>query len=227
MFRQTHWGGTGVIGDSVFATQDSYDQRVYAVGKGPSELTTSINNNVVSVGSTVMVGGTVMDVSPGTKDDNRLLRFPTGVPAVSDESMSDWMLYVYKQFPRPADATGVTVKFEAVNPNGEYEQLGEAISDSYGNYAFEFKPGAIGQYMIIATFQGSNSYYPSTAVTYVSVVAAEADPGYQGPSASDIAAATVSQIPQYPTSPTASEIAAETVNQMPPYPVCANYLLTL
>jgi len=221
MFRQTHWGGTGVIGDSVFATQDSYDQRVYAVGKGPSELTTSINNNVVSVGSTVMVGGTVMDVSPGTKDDNRLLRFPTGVPAVSDESMSDWMLYVYKQFPRPADATGVTVKFEAVNPNGEYEQLGEAISDSYGNYAFEFKPGAIGQYMIIATFQGSNSYYPSTAVTYVSVVAAEADPGYQGPSASDIAAATVSQIPQYPTSPTASEIAAETVNQMPPYPVCA------
>ncbi len=218
MFRQTHWGGTGVIGDSIFATQDSYDQRVYAVGKGPSEITASISNNVVPVGSTVLVDGTVMDVSPGTKDDNRQLRFPNGVPAVSDESMSDWMLYVYKQFPRPADATGVTVKFEAVNPNGEYEQLGEATSNSYGSYGFEFKPGIAGQYMIIATFQGSNSYYPSTAVTYLSVVPAEVDPGYQGPTCDEIAQATVSQIPDYPTVPTIEAIAQETTSQMPAYP---------
>jgi outer membrane protein assembly factor BamB len=35
-FRQTGWGGLAVIGDSIIATIDIYDQRVYAVGKGPS-----------------------------------------------------------------------------------------------------------------------------------------------------------------------------------------------
>ncbi|MDH5690477.1 MAG: PQQ-binding-like beta-propeller repeat protein, partial [Candidatus Bathyarchaeota archaeon] len=154
LFRQSNWGGTAVIGDSIIATQDTYDQRVYAIGKGGSEITASIQNNVVPLGSTVLVDGTVMDVSPGTEDTATKLRFPNGVPAVSDASMSDWMLYVYKNFERPADATGVTVKFEAVDPNGNYQELGDTISDSYGSYGFEFKPEITGKYMIIATFQG-------------------------------------------------------------------------
>jgi hypothetical protein len=49
----------------------------------------------------------VIDISPGTDEHALQKRFPNGVPAVADETMSDWMLYVYKQFPRPTDATGV------------------------------------------------------------------------------------------------------------------------
>ena len=209
MFRQTHWGGTGVIGDSIFATQDSYDQRVYAIGKGPSEITASINNDVAPKGSNVLIGGTVMDVSPGTKDDNRQLRFPNGVPAVSDESMSEWMLYVYKQFSRP-DATGVTVKFAAVDPNNNYIEIGDTVSDSYGNYAFEFTPDLMGKYMIIATFEGSNSYYPSTAITYLSV-GDPVEPFPDVPTAEEIAAdaaqRTIAMLPPYPDVPTQEQVA--------------------
>jgi outer membrane protein assembly factor BamB len=216
LFRQSNWGGTGVIGDSIIATQDTYDQRVYAIGKGGSEITASIKNNVVPLGSTVLVDGTMMDVSPGTEDTTTKLRFPNGVPAVSEESMSDWMLYVYKQFSRPADTTGVKIKFAAIDPTGNHKDLGEAISNSYGSYGFEFKPEDEGQYMITATFEGSNSYYPSTAVTYLSVVPAAEK--LDIPTVDEIAQTTVSQMPAYPTPPTADEIAQETVNQMPAYP---------
>jgi outer membrane protein assembly factor BamB len=95
-FRQTRWGGRAIIGDSIIATMDTYDQRVYAIGKGPSATTVKIENDVTTFGHKVMVTGMVTDVSPGTKDSALTMRFPNGVPAVSDESMSDWMLYVYK-----------------------------------------------------------------------------------------------------------------------------------
>ena len=36
MYRQTRWGGNGIIGDSIIATMDTYDQQVWAIGKGPS-----------------------------------------------------------------------------------------------------------------------------------------------------------------------------------------------
>jgi hypothetical protein len=130
--------------------------------------------------------------------------------------MSDWMLYVYKQFSRPADTTGVKIKFAAIDPTGNHKDLGEAISNSYGSYGFEFKPEDEGQYMITATFEGSNSYYPSTAVTYLSVVPAAEK--LDIPTVDEIAQTTVSQMPAYPTPPTADEIAQETVNQMPAYP---------
>ena len=38
-FRQTCWGGKAVIGDSIIAFMDTYDQRMYAIGKGPSQTT--------------------------------------------------------------------------------------------------------------------------------------------------------------------------------------------
>jgi outer membrane protein assembly factor BamB len=39
LFRQTVWGGRAIIGDSIIATMDTYDQRVYAIGKGLSAMT--------------------------------------------------------------------------------------------------------------------------------------------------------------------------------------------
>ncbi len=108
-------------------------------------------------------------MSAGVKDSDITARFPSGVPAIADGQMSEWMKYVYMQFERPMDATGVPVKLEAVDPNGNYQYLGTATSDVYGNYGFAFEPEVKGTYMIIATFEGSNSYYGSTETTYLKV----------------------------------------------------------
>jgi len=110
-----------------------------------------------------------MDVSPGTQDDTMKLRFPYGVPAVSDASQSAWMLYVYKNFERPSDTTGVPIKIEVMTPSGQYENLGTTTSDAYGNWAFGMCPEEAGTYMIIATFEGSKAYYGATQTSYLTV----------------------------------------------------------
>ncbi|PVX25048.1 MAG: hypothetical protein CW691_05750 [Candidatus Bathyarchaeum sp.] len=167
--RGHHWGGYPVIGDSTIAIYNTYDQRIYALGKGPSATKVTAPDNSVEVGSSVMLRGNVMDVSPGTESTETKLRFPNGVPAVSDESMSDWMMYVYTQHEMPQNVVGVTVKLEAIDSNGNYQNLGTTTSDSYGNYGFAFCPETVGTYMIIATFDGSESYYGSTSTTYLAV----------------------------------------------------------
>jgi len=175
LFRSTRWGGRAIIGDSIMVTMDTYDNRIYAVGKGASAITVE-SPQATEVGSAVTVFGTVMDVSPGCLSDTNLqIRFPNGVPVVSDASMSAWMLYVYKNFERP-DATGVTVKVEVVTPSGVYENLGTTPSDAYGNWAFGLCPEEAGTYMIIATFEGSGGYYGSTQTSYLTVAEAKAPP---------------------------------------------------
>ncbi|MDG6222296.1 MAG: PQQ-binding-like beta-propeller repeat protein [Candidatus Bathyarchaeota archaeon] len=169
LFRQTDWGGKAIIGDSIIATYDSYDQMVYAIGKGPSAISISAPNTAIQLGSSALITGTVTDVSPGTNSIEMKARFPDGVPAISDEYMSEWMMYVYKQFERPADATGVPVKIEIVDPNNQYAWIGTATTDVYGNYGYSFRPQVEGEYMIIATFEGTNAYYGSAKTTYLVV----------------------------------------------------------
>jgi hypothetical protein len=178
LFKQTAWGGRAIIGDSIIVTQDTYDQRVYAIGKGPTRTTVSAPDVGVSVGSTIVIRGTVTDVSPGTRDTAIQLRFPDGVPAVADESMGEWMLYVYKQFPRPANATGVWVKLDAINVyTGEYIDIGGTHTDPYsGMFTVSWNPPKEGLWWIIASFPGSKSYWPSFAETSIAVTAAPAAP---------------------------------------------------
>ncbi|MEM2108171.1 MAG: hypothetical protein QXL10_02670 [Candidatus Bathyarchaeia archaeon] len=169
LFRQTRWGGRAIIGDSVIATMDTYDQRVYAIGKGPSAITVTAGPKVSVHGSKVVVEGMVTDISPGTNSDNLKMRFPNGVPAVADECMSDWMLYVYKQFERPADVKGVEVVVSVLDPNNNCYEVGRTISDANGYFGCEFVPPVPGMYKIIATFEGSKAYYGSTAETFATV----------------------------------------------------------
>ncbi|MCW4023338.1 MAG: hypothetical protein NWF02_09290 [Candidatus Bathyarchaeota archaeon] len=168
-FRQTHWGGNSIIGDSIIATMNTYDQKIYAIGKGATSITVNAPDSAVSVGSSATIKGSVIDVSPGTKDSALAIRFPNGVPAISDNDMSAWMKYVYMQFEKPSDATGVTVTLEAIDPNGNYQYIGTTTSDISGNYGFSFKPEIEGKYTIMATFSGSGGYYGSTTTTYMSV----------------------------------------------------------
>jgi len=163
-FRQNHWGGQSIIGDSVIATMDAYSQLIFAIGKGPSATTVTVPDMGVPLGSSVMIKGMVTDESPGTKDYRLTSRFPNGVPAVSDEFMSDWMLYVYKQFPQPM-ATGVQVKLEAIDPNGNFQNLGTATTDMWGNFALMYEAEVPGQYTIFATFVGTGAYYGSSSST--------------------------------------------------------------
>ncbi|MEM4733300.1 MAG: PQQ-binding-like beta-propeller repeat protein [Candidatus Bathyarchaeia archaeon] len=169
MFRGTRWGGNAVIGDSIIATMDTYDQRIYAIGKGPSKTTVEAKPEVAVHGGKVLVKGSVLDVSPGTKSPTLVMRFPNGVPAVADESMSDWMLYVYKQFPCPANVKGVEVTIEVLDPNGNYYEVARATSDGSGFYSATFTPPVPGKYTIIARFQGSKAYYGSYAETAIYV----------------------------------------------------------
>ena len=133
-FRQTQWGGSAVIGDSIIATMDTYDQRVYAIGKGPSEITVEAPLTACDWGEKIVLRGRVTDISPGTQTPAMKMRFPKGVPAVSDVDMSEWMQYVYMQFEMPM-ASGVPVKLQVVvDPNGNWYDIGTAYTDASGFY---------------------------------------------------------------------------------------------
>jgi outer membrane protein assembly factor BamB len=169
LFRQTRWGGRAIIGDSIIATMDTYDQRVYAIGKGPSATTVTAGPKVIEWGSSVIIEGMVTDESPGTKEYALTSRFPNGVPTMSDEYMSEWMLYVYKQFPCPQNVEGVEVVLETLDPNNNFYEIGRATSDASGFYSILWEPPVPGRYTIYATFKGTGSYYGSYAETAMGV----------------------------------------------------------
>jgi outer membrane protein assembly factor BamB len=168
------WGRTPIIADGYLLDMDYFDNQVYCYGKGPSQTTVSMQNDVIMEGSSVMITGTVIDVSEGTKSTELMARFPDGVPAIADASMSAWMEYVYKQQAKPTDAVGVTVKLSAYDPNGNYQDIGTTTSDQHGSFGMSWTPPVPGDYYIKAEFEGSNSYFGSSDTTYMTVEEAPA-----------------------------------------------------
>jgi hypothetical protein len=162
-FQESGWGGNSIIGDSTIVTQDEYTQNIYAIGKGPSVTTISTPDTDITLSQSITIKGTVNDISPGTSTDFMKMRFPNGVPAVSDDSMSDWMLYVYKQFSQPTNATGVQVVLSVVDSNGNFRDIGTTTTDANGFYSYQWQPDISGKYTIYARFAGTNSYYGSYA----------------------------------------------------------------
>ena len=132
LMRETRWGGNPVMGDSIIAGYDTYDGRIYAMGKGPTKTTVTAPNLGAAPGQSVLISGTVTDVSPGTTDPRIALRFPNGVAAVSDDSQSQYMLYIYKQFEMPTNTTGVPVTISVIDANGNFREIGTTTSDSSG-----------------------------------------------------------------------------------------------
>ena len=169
------WGGHVLIGDSIMVGMNAYDNRLYAIGKGPTATTVSAAPKVSVYGDSVLVEGMVTDTSPGTEEYALTARFPNGVPAVSDANMSAWMEYVYMQFPRPTDVTGVEVVVEVLDPNNNFYEVGTATSDASGTFCCEFTPEVPGLYKVITKFEGSLSYYGSSAETYLKVEEAPAE----------------------------------------------------
>jgi hypothetical protein len=188
LMRETRWGGNPIIGDSIIAGLDTYDLQVYAMGKGPTAMTTSAGPKVVSSSSSVVIEGTVMDNSPGTSTTDMKLRFPNGVAAVSDASQSAWMLYVYKQLACPSNATGVPVVISVIDANGNYRTIGTTTSDATGYYSFNWNPDITGKFTVVAQFGGSAAYYGSSAETsfVVEQAAATVAPTQAPQSAADL-----------------------------------------
>ena len=96
---------------------------------GPTKTTCETPLGGVIQGNGLTVQGTVMDISPGTTQNQIALRFPNGVPAVNDNDQTSWMEYVYYQNPKPTTASGVDVAISLIDPNGNINQVGTTHSD--------------------------------------------------------------------------------------------------
>ncbi len=162
----TGWGGHHrregfAVADGFLLYLNHYDMQIYSVGKGPSAMTVTAPKSGIPFGQSVVISGTVLDIAAGTKQNEQAARFPNGVAAVSDANMSAWMEYVYMQKPRPKDILGVTVSIDVIDSNGNMRTIGTATSDGNGFYSLMWKPDIPGKYTVIASFAGSEAYWPS------------------------------------------------------------------
>jgi hypothetical protein len=170
------FGGGLAIADGRLVSSNSMDNMIYCYGKGPSGTTVTASPKVSVHGTQVLVEGTVTDqTTTGRRTTNDIVDWTLqGTPAISDEDMSAWMEYLFMQQVYPADAKGVEVVLTVVDPNSNVYEIGRATSDVEGNYGFAFEPMVPGTYQIIAAFEGSASYGPSSATTYLTVEEAPA-----------------------------------------------------
>jgi hypothetical protein len=165
-FYSGHWANNPAIADGIITYLNTYDNQIYAIGKGESATTVSAPQTVVATGTGVMITGTVTDQSAGAK----------GTPAIGDAYMDAWMEYLYMQYPIPCDAQGVTVKLTAIDLNGASIDIGTVTSDMSGMFKKMWTPQTEGEYTIVATFDGSGAYTGSYGETAIGVSAATAAP---------------------------------------------------
>lgn len=165
LWKINNWGagmGAGdgaVISDGYIVSLNLYDNRIYCYGKGPSKTTVTAGPKVTTLGSSVLIEGSVTDQSPGAE----------GTPAIGDESMSEWMEYMYMQQPMPTNPQGVKVKLYSIDPNSNYQDIGTVTTDIAGCFGISWVPPVPGDYFVMAEFEGSASYGSSYATTYFTV----------------------------------------------------------
>ncbi len=165
-FYLSHWARNPAIADGIIVYLNIYDNQIYAIGKGLSATTVSAPQTVASAGTGVVITGTVTDQSPQAK----------GTPAIGDGYMDKWMEYLYMQETIPGNAQGVPVKLTAMDSSGNVINIGTVTSDMSGMFKTIWTPTAAGEYTIIASFEGSNAYWPSFAETAVGVSAGSSQP---------------------------------------------------
>jgi hypothetical protein len=157
------------IADGKMVFANLYDGQVYCVGQGSTVTTVTAPNVGLASGQSLVIKGTVMDTSAGTKQTAQTADFPSGVPVSSEASMKDWMGYVYQQQPL-TNFTGVPVTVDVIDSNGNYRNIGTATTDSTGMYSLTWTPNISGNYTVVATFHGSNGYYGSYSETTFNVM---------------------------------------------------------
>jgi len=191
-------GSGAAIADGYIVGLNAYDNQLYCFGKGPSGTTVDAPMTATTVGTPVIIRGSVTDQCVGAVALAQKEGLVNGIAAVSDQSQEAWMEYIYEGQAMPTNATGVPVSIDSIDPNGNYVHLGDAVSDTSGFYSLSWTPPDVpGKYTIIATFAGSNSYYSSSAETATYVV----------PATTSASAAPVAS----PTQPPATQTIAPTL----------------
>lgn len=151
------------VSNGYFIGVSGYDQQLYCFGKGPSAITVDAPSVGVTTATPITISGTINDISSGPSQDRVAANFPNGLPCVSDESMGQWMAYVYEQQPKPTNTTGVPITISVVDANGNYRSIGQTTSVD-GTFALTWTPDIAGNYEVTASFAGSGAYYPSSAI---------------------------------------------------------------
>ena len=165
------------IADGYATWFNSYDNSIYTVGRGPTAIKVNAPSASITQGGSLVISGTVTDISAGTKQNQQAADHPNGVPVASDASMTDWMGYIYQQKPLPSNFTGVDVAIIVLDSNNNFRQVGTATTDSSGSFSFQYKPDITGKYTVFASFAGTNGYWPSSAQASFAVDAAAPTPG--------------------------------------------------
>jgi len=155
----------GLIADGKLIATNFYDNRQYCFYKGQTETSVTASPKVSDIGSSVVIEGSVYDKSPGTTDDRIVAKFPHGLPAVSEDSMSAFMAYAYMQMEKPTNTTGVPVTLSVLDSNGNLREIGTTTTDASGYFTYKWTPDIQGSYTVYASFGGSTSYWPSQAET--------------------------------------------------------------
>ncbi len=200
----TYGNAGSAIADGYFVYLNLYDMQVYCIGKGPSEVTVDAPLTAITRGQSLIIRGTVTDKSSGAKQLAEDGKFNT-VAAVSDEDMGSWMAHLYMQKPAPTTVQGVKVHLTAFDPNNNIEDLGYVTSDKSGLYSLLWTPPVPGKYTITATFEGSESYWPSYSETAIGVT--------EAPAASIAPVVTPTPTPPAPTvAPTTSPTVAPSIS---------------
>ncbi len=184
IWKIENWVDGMAIADGIIVAADHYDNNIYAYGKGNSAVTVTVPEIVQTAGTPILVKGTVTDQSPG----KTCLGIPAaGTPAIADAYMQRWMEYLYKQQAIPGDAQGVQVTLTAISESGSSTNIGTVTSDMSGVYKTMWTPSAAGTYTIVASFAGTESYYPSYSETVLGVSSAPAPTSAPTPSPSPAA----------------------------------------
>jgi len=138
----------------------SSDGYMYWFGKGKSATTVTAAPKIFALGEKVLIEGTVLDLSPAQLN----------TPCVSKDSVAAWMEHVHLQRDLPANVTGVPVVLTALDSNNNIQDIGTATTNGYyGTFSFAWEPPIEGDYTIMATFTGDESYGSSRAATAITV----------------------------------------------------------
>jgi hypothetical protein len=138
----------------------SSDGYMYWFGKGKSATTVTAPDTSVSLGTALLIKGTVLDQSPAQPD----------TPCVALDSVAAWMEHVHLQRALPDNLTGVPVALTAIGSDGSVIDIGTVTSNAYyGTFSQAWTPPSEGTYQIIASFAGDASYGSSSASTAATV----------------------------------------------------------
>lgn len=168
IWRITDYVGYGApvaIADGYLTSANSRDGYMYVFGKGQSATTVTTPDTVIASGTSVLIKGTVLDMSPGQPN----------TPCVSRESMTTQMEYLHMQYPidgiwHNTTITGVPVTLTAISSDGKTIDIGTTTTDGLGGtFGISWTPPQEDTYKIKATFAGDDSYGSSLATTTLAV----------------------------------------------------------